>query len=144
MNLAPLAYLVYVRSPGRSCSYALAAFGVAAASLGPILPGVRHDLGVGDIGTGLAISAAGAGWGSGVLASSRVSCARRRRTSFLRGTVLLTIGLALLPLAPGGAAVIASAFLFSFRGGLLTGAVNSALAEADDGSLATANGFFGI
>jgi fucose permease len=133
-----------VPSPGRSCSYALAAFGVAAASLGPILPGVRHDLGVGDIGTGLAISAAGAGWGSGVLTSSRVSCARGRRTSFLWGTILLTIGLALLAVAPVGAVVIASAFLFSFGGGLLTGSVNSALAEADDGSLATANGFFGI
>jgi len=133
-----------VPSPGRSSSYALAAFGVAAASLGPILPGVRHDLNVGDIGTGLAISAAGAGWGSGVLMSSRVSRARGRRTSFLWGTILLTIGLTLLALAPVGAVVIASAFLFSFGGGLLTGAVNSALAEADDGSLATANGFFGI
>ena len=144
MNASRLTYLVYVPSPGRSCSYALAAFGVAAASLGPILPGVRHDLGVGDIGTGLAISAAGAGWGSGVLTSSRVSCIRGRRTSFLWGTILLTIGLTLLAVAPVGAVVIASAFLFSFGGGLLTGAVNSALAEADDGSLATANGFFGV
>jgi fucose permease len=133
-----------VASLRRSSSYALGAFGVAAASLGPILPGVRHDLGVGDIGTGLAISAAGAGWGSGVLASSRVSCARGRRTSFLWGTILLTIGLTLLTVAPVGAVVILSAFLFSFGGGLLTGSVNSALAEADDGSLATANGFFGV
>ena len=40
--------------------------------------------------------------------------------------------------------MIARAFLFSFGGGLLTGAANSALAEADDGSLALANGFFGV
>jgi fucose permease len=128
----------------RACSYALATWGVAAASLGPILPGVRHDLGVGDVGTGLAISAAGAGWGSGVLASSRVSCARGRRTSFAWGTILLSVALGLLAVAPAGGVVIAAAFLFSFGGGLLTGAANSALAEADDGSLATANGFFAI
>ena len=40
--------------------------------------------------------------------------------------------------------MIGSAFLFSFGGGLLTGSINSALAEADDGSLAMANGFFGV
>lgn len=128
----------------RACSFAFVGFGIAAASLGPILPGVRQDLGVGDVGTGLAISAAGAGWGSGVLTSSRVSRARGRRTSFGAGTTLITIGLALLAVAPAGGVVIASAFLFSFGGGLLTGAANSALAEADDGSLNWANGFFGV
>jgi fucose permease len=134
----------FVPSTVRACSLAFIGFGVAAASLGPILPGVRHDLGVGDVGTGLAISAAGAGWGSGVLTSSRVSRARGRRVSFASGTTLIAIGLALLAAAPIGAVVIGAAFLFSFGGGLLTGAANSALAEADDGSLAVANGWFGV
>ena len=134
----------FVLSTVRACSIAFVGFGIAAASLGPILPGVRHDLGVGDVGTGLAISAAGAGWGSGVLSSSRLSRSRGRRTSFRLGATLVTIGLALLAVAPGGAVVIGSAFLFSFGGGLLTGSINSALAEADDGSLAMANGFFGV
>ena len=40
--------------------------------------------------------------------------------------------------------MIAASFVFSFGGGLLTGAANSALAEADDHSLAVANGFFGV
>ena len=128
----------------RACSIAFVGFGLAAASLGPILPGVRDDLGVGDVGTGLAIAAAGAGWGSGVLTSSRVSRARGRRTSFASGTTLITLGLLLLAAAPVGGVVIAASFLFSFGGGLLTGAANSALAEADDHSLAVANGFFGV
>ena len=77
----------------RACSIAFVGFGVAAASLGPILPGVRHDLGVGDVGTGLAIAAAGAGWGSGVLTSSS-RLPRPRATHVVRvGTTLITIGL---------------------------------------------------
>ena len=123
----------FVPSTVRACSIAFVGFGVAAASLGPILPGVRHDLGVGDVGTGLAISAAGAGWGSGVLSSSWLSRSRGRRASFGYGTTLIAIGLALLAAAPVGAVVIAAAFLFSFGGGLLTGSVNAALAEVDDG-----------
>ena len=92
-----LTYFVDAPSPGRSCSYALAAFGVAAASLGPILPGVRHQPGVGDIGRGLATSAAVAGWGSGVLTKRRASCIRAAVQSVvLWGTVVLTIGLTLL------------------------------------------------
>ncbi len=134
----------FVPSTVRACSIAFVGFGVAAASLGPILPGVRHDLGVGDVGTGLAISAAGAGWGSGVLSSSRLPRVRGRRASFGTGTTLIAIGLALLAAAPIGAVVIGAALVFSFGGGLLTGAANSALAEADDGSLALANGFFGV
>ena len=134
----------FVPSTVRACSIAFVGFGLAAASLGPILPGVRDDLGVGDVGTGLAIAAAGAGWGSGVLTSSRVSRARGRRTSFASGTTLITLGLLLLAAAPVGGVVIASSFVFSFGGGLLTGAANSALAEADDHSLAVANGFFGV
>jgi fucose permease len=133
-----------VPSTVRACSLAFVGFGLAAASLGPILPGVRHDLGVGDVGTGLAIAGAGAGWGSGVLTSSRLSRARGRRTSFATGTTLLSMGLLLLAAAPIGAVVIFASFLFSFGGGLLTGAANAALAEADDGSLAMANGFFGV
>ncbi|MDX6376800.1 MAG: hypothetical protein QOE98_1103 [Gaiellaceae bacterium] len=133
-----------VPSTVRACSLAFVGFGLAAASLGPILPGVRRDLGVGDVGTGLAIAAAGAGWGSGVLTSGRLSRSRGRRTSFATGTTLISIGLALLAAAPIGAVVIFASFLFSFGGGLLTGAANSALAEADDGSLALANGFFGV
>ena len=133
-----------VPSTVRACSLAFVGFGLAAASLGPILPGIRHDLGVGDVGTGLAIAGAGAGWGSGVLTSSRLSRARGRRTSFAAGTTLLSIGLLLLAAAPIGAIVVFASFLFSFGGGLLTGAANAALAEADDGSLAMANGFFGV
>ncbi len=133
-----------VPSTVRACSLAFVGFGLAAASLGPILPGVRDDLGVGDVGTGLAIAAAGAGWGSGVLTSGRVSRARGRRTSFASGTTLITLGLLLLAAAPIGAIVIAGSLLFSFGGGLLTGAANSALAEANDSSLAVANGFFGV
>ena len=72
----------FVPSTVRACSIAFVGFGVAAASLGPILPGVRHDLGVGDVGTGLAISAAGAGWGSGVLSSSWLSRSPRPPASF--------------------------------------------------------------
>jgi fucose permease len=40
--------------------------------------------------------------------------------------------------------VILGSFIFSFGGGLLTGAANSALAGMDDHSLAVANGFFGV
>ncbi len=133
-----------VLSTVRACSLAFVGFGLAAASLGPILPGVRDDLGLGDVGTGLAIAAAGAGWGSGVLASGRVSRARGRRTSFASGTTLLTFGLLLVAIAPVGAIVVLGSFVFSFGGGLLTGAANAALAELDDHSLAVANGFFGV
>ncbi len=131
-------------SPVRACSTGLFTFGLAVAMLGPILPGIRADLGAGDIASGGFIAAGGAGWGLGVLSAGRLSQRRGRRASFGLGTAGLTAGLVVLAAAPAVAIAIGAVFALSLGGGLITGSANAAMAETGDRALAIANGFFAI
>ncbi len=132
------------RAALRAGCAAFLAFGSTTSVLGPILPGIRHDLHAGDVASGAFVGLAGGGFGIGVLASAPIQHRWSRRHSYRLGLLSLVVGATLIAIAPTIIVATAGATVASFGGGLLGGAVNAAMAELGTSPLAVSNAVFSI
>jgi FHS family glucose/mannose:H+ symporter-like MFS transporter len=76
------------------------AFGVAVGIVGPTLPGLSRDLGLGSTATGLLVAVEGGCFGLGVIAAGVLSDRIGRRTPLVGGCAGLAVALAVVASAP--------------------------------------------
>ncbi len=120
------------------------AFGTAVAMQGPVLPGIREDLGLSDFVSGVFVAAQGAGWGLGGLLGGLVANRRGRRLGFIIGTCLMAAGLFTEAAAPHAAVVLFGVFVTMLGGGFITGSLNASLSDVGPRAVSFANAFFGL
>jgi fucose permease len=97
------------------------AFGVTIGIVGPVLPGLSHDLGLGSTGIGLLVAVQGGCFGLGVVVAGPLSDRIGRRAPLVGGCVGLAVALAVMAAAPAAWA----AFVGIGLAGLASGGIDT-------------------